>query len=200
MCGDCADYADCCCDSGGCCCGESKFVLSAVSSVVGMLFVGILAILYSIVYLSDALDFTIIYSNFDYMFLCVGGVLTLIGIVALKAGDLTEGIIFTIIGLAAFVMSYGALFLGLGIDPILGWLVALVLLLAGFILIAGRDITFGIAVLLLDLGLVVSVAFAGTDVVGMVSGLAFLFGGIVFLYIAISDWLFVETGADLPIL
>ena len=188
-----------CCQDDGCACGESKFVLSAVSSIVGMLFLGILAILYSINYMDVAWSVTTIDAGFDFLLVCVAAVLTFAGYLAFKAGDMTEGMLFFIVGFSALILHGGDI-LGYGIPSYMGIIVAIVLFVAMAALFAGRDTTFGIAVLLFIIGLLFVVFFGSTDIGAPVAAITFLISGIVLLYVAISDWLFVETGADLPIL
>ena len=201
MCGDCGDYA--CCNN-ECICGESKFVLSAVSSVVGMLFLGILAILYAIFRLDIVWNLTgVVYGpSYDFMILCVSGILALSGIIALKAGDLTEGLLFALVGFFAFIAAADTLFFGYGgVFWIMDWLLFLLLMVIVMLLFSSKDRTFAFAVALFAIGTLVLIAFGGTsgDFAPMVAGIMFLLAGLIFLYVAISDWLFVETGADLPI-
>jgi hypothetical protein len=164
-----------------------------------MLFLGILAILYSINYMDVAWGVTTIDAGFNFLLLCVAGVLAFVGILAFKAGDMTEGMLFFIVGFAALALHGGDI-LGYGIPSYAGLIVAIILLVVIGALFAGRDITFGIAVLLFLIGLLFVIFFAGTDIGAPVAAIAFLISGIILLYVAISDWLFVETGADLPIL
>jgi hypothetical protein len=175
------------------------FVLSAVSSIVGMLFLGILAILYSVNYMDVAWDVTTIDDSFVFLLLGVAGVLTFAGIFSLRSGDITEGLLFFTVGVSA-LMLHGGYFFGYGIPVIAGWVLALVLFVAVIVLLNSRDITFGIAVFSFLAGLLFVVAFGSTELGPIVAFLAFLFSGVLLLYVAISDWVYVETGADLPIL
>jgi hypothetical protein len=188
-----------CCDECGCECGESEFVLSAVSSIVGMLFLGILAILYSVNYMDVAWDVTTIDAGFVFLLLGAAGVLTFAGIFSLKAGDITEGLLFSIVGVSA-LMLHGGYFFGYDVPIIAGWILALVLFVIVIILLKSMDITFGIAVFAFLAGLLFVVAFGSTEIGPIVACLAFLLSGILLLYVAISDWLYVEMGVDLPIL
>jgi|GEM_PF-2053181 len=196
-CGDCSSYNVCCHDD-SCCSGESKFVLSAVSSIVGMLFLGILAILYSINYMDVAWGLAPIDAGFVFLLLCVAGVLTFVGILAFKAGDVTEGMLFFIVGFAALVL-HGGNMLGYGVPGYMGLIVAVILLIVVAALFAGRDRTFGVAVFAFLVGLLFVVVFESTSLGAPVAAIAFLISGAILLYVAISDWLFVETGADLPV-
>ena len=200
MCGEYDDW-DCCCDTGGeCYCGESKFVLSAVSSIMGMLFLGILAIIYSIGLFNAAWNVTtIIASDFGFLLFCVAGVLTICGILALKAGDLTEGILFFIVGVAALILNGGLVF-GFGAAGYFDWIGVILVLIIAILLIIGRDLTFGISVLLFCGGWLFVTAFGGSDLTCNIAGGFYLLAGIILVYVAISDWIFVETGVDLPIL
>jgi hypothetical protein len=188
-----------CCNDCSCDGGESRFVLSAVSSIVGMLFLGILAILYSINYMDVAWSVTTIDANFVFLLLGAAAVLTFAGIFSLKAGDVTEGILFLFVGVSA-LMLHGGYFLGYGLPAIGGWILALILFVVVIILLKSRDITFGIAVFIFLVGLLFVAAFESTTVGPMVACIAFLLAGAILLYVAISDWLYVETDADLPIL
>ena len=161
------------CYDDGCCCGESKFVLSSVSSIVGMLFLGILAILYSINYMDVAWSITTIDAGFNFLLLCVAGVLTFVGILAFKAGDMTEGMLFFIVGFAALVL-HGGNILGYGVPGYMGLIVAIVLFVVIGALFAGRDITFGIAVFFFILGLLFVVFFESTEIGAPVAAIAFL--------------------------
>jgi len=164
-----------------------------------MLFFGLLALLLAITYLNDAYDFTTIVANdLTILMLIVVAVLGIAGLFSLKAGDLTEGLMFSLVGLVFFV-SLAAELHGFGTISYMSWILVLVLVIAFAILLAGRDTTFGIAVILFTLGFVFELAFSG-NLVNIISGLAYLFAGILLLYIAISDWIYVETGEDLPIL
>ena len=200
-CPDCAccdsAYGGCCDD--GCCCGESKFVLSSVSSIVGMLFLGILAILYSINYMDVAWGITTIDAGFKYMLICVALVIAFVGFLAFKAGDMTEGMLFFIVGFSALMFHVGSIF-GYSIPGYMGIILVIILFIAAIALFMGRDITFGFAVILFIVGLLAVVTLGSTDVGVLLAALTFLLSGIILLYVAISDWLFVETGADLPIL
>jgi len=195
------DDCDCCCDMGGeCYCGESKFVLSAVSSIVGMLFMGVLAILYSIGFLNDALDVTVIIgTDMGFTLFCAAGVLAFCGVLSLKAGDLTEGILFSLVGLSALILN-GGMILGFGPAGYFDWIALIVILIVAIILITGRDITFGISVLLFCGAWAFATVFGAQDFTNYVSGIFYLIAGILLVYVAVSDWIFVETGTDLPIL
>jgi len=164
-----------------------------------MLFLGILAILYSINYMDVAWDVATIDAGFVFLLICVAGVLTFTGILAFKAGDMTEGMLFFIIGFAALVL-HGGDFLGFDIPAYMGLIVAIIAFIAAAALFAGRDNTFGIAVVIFVIGMLVVVLLESTSIGAPVAAIAFLISGIILLYVAISDWLFVETGADLPIL
>ena len=199
MCGEYDDW-DCCFDNGVCECGESKFVLSAVSSIMGMLFLGILAIIYSIGLFNDAWNVTtIVASDLGFVLFCVAAVLTICGILALKAGDLTEGILFFIVGLAAMILNGGAVF-GFGAVGYFDWIGIILVLIIAILLISGRDLTFGISVLLFCIGWLFVTVFEASDLLFGISGAFYLIAGIILVYVAISDWIFVETGVDLPIL
>ena len=195
MCGDCSCYADCV----DCECGESKFVLSAVSSIVGMIFLGSLAILYSIFYMNDAWDLGLILGDdLSFILVAVALILSAAGVLSLRAGDLTEGLLFGLVGFTVLLEQLSSFW---GFDSLfyMHWIVAIVLLVVILILFIGGDTTFGIATLLFVVGLAFFLIF-DTALVPTVCGITFLISGILFLYIAISDWLFVETGIDLPIL
>jgi hypothetical protein len=195
----CGGYSTNCCNDCSCDCGDSKYVLSAVSSIVGMLFLGILAILYSLNYMDVAWNLVTIDPGFEFLMLCVAAVLTFAGIFSLKAGDVTEGLLFFIVGVSA-LMLHGGDFLGYGVPAIAGWILALILFVVVIILLKSRDVTFGIAVFIFLVGLLFIVAFEGTELAPIVAALAFLLAGAILLYVAISDWLYVETDADLPLL
>jgi len=204
---DCAcGCPDCTCGDCGCCvddcgCGESKFVLSAVSSIVGMLLLGVLAILLSISHLDAAWNSVsvIVTSDYGFLLFCVAAALAIAGIFALKAGDLTEGILFALVGLF-FVITYGSDILGYGTLPYLGWIIVFVLFMVMLILFVGRDLTFGLGVLFFFIGFVFALAFDDGDIGPIIAGASFLIAGLILLYVAISDWIFVETGVDLPLL
>ena len=198
MCGSC--YADNSCDS-DCCCGGAKFMLSVSSSIVGMIFLGALALLFSISFLDAAFNTAsiIIANDFGFLLFCVAGILALIGVFALRAGDVTEGILFFLVGLSVVIL-HGSELLGYGSVAYFDWIVIFVLFISMLILFVGRDITFGIGVMFFFIGFAFATAFAPGDLVSLVSGFSFLFAGVVLLYVAITDWLFVETGIDLPLL
>jgi len=197
MCGSC--YVDSC--ESDCCCGESKFMLSVSSSIVGMIILGALALLFSIGFLDDAFNTASIINATDFNFLlfCVAGVLALIGVFALRAGDVTEGILFFMVGLSVVIL-HGSELLGYGPISYFDWVVVFILFIIMLILFVGRDITFGIGVMFFFIGFAFATAFAAGNLVSLVSGFSFLFAGVVLLYVAITDWLFVETGIDLPLL
>ena len=199
ICGDCSCYSDCCVGS-NCNCGESKFVLSTVSSILGMFFLGILAILFSINYLDAAWNIAsvIVASDYEFLLLCTAAILALIGILSLKAGDVTEGILFFFVGFAVVLPSVCDYF-GYGALPYYDWILALILFVVILLLFIGRDLTYGIAVLLYFIGFIFALVFTG-DIVPIISGVTFLLAGLILLYVAISDWIFVDTGIDLPIL
>jgi hypothetical protein len=197
MCGAC--YVDSCDDD--CCCGGSKFMLSASASIIGMIFLSALALLFSIGYLDAAFNSATATTDTDFEFLlfCVAGILALIGVFALKVGDVTEGILFLMVGLSV-VITFGSELLGYGSLNYFNWIVVFLLFIIAMILFAGRDITFGIGVVLFFIAFAFVAAFEFGDLVAMVAGIAFLAAGIVLLYVAITDWIYVETGTDLPLL
>jgi len=194
----CCDDHDHCCDD--CCCEESRFVLSAVSSIVGMLFLGTLAILYSILYMNNVWEVPkIVAADYSFLLFCVAAILTFIGIIAFKAGDMTEGMLFFLGGLSA-VVANGAVLFGFGTVAYLDMVITVMLFVVALILFAGRDITFGISVIAIAVGFAFATCLSGYDAGLIAACIAYLIGGILLLYVAISDWLFVETGVDLPIL
>jgi len=197
MCGAC--YADNSVDD--CCCGGSKYMLSASASIVGMIFLGALALLLSIGYLDAAFNTATIINalDFEFLVLCIAGILALTGVFSLKVGDVTEGILFLVVGLS-FVIQFASVLLGYGSVTYFDWIVVFLLFIIALILFAGRDITFGIGVLFYFIAFVFLAAFEFGDLVAMVAGGSFLIGGILMLYVAITDWIYVETGADLPLL
>jgi hypothetical protein len=170
------------------------------SSIVGMLFLGILALLLSISFLDAAFNSASILVADDYNFLlfCVAGVLAIIGVFSLKAGDVTEGILFLLVGLSA-VIAFGSVWFGFGALPYFDWMVVFVLFIIMLILFVGRDLTFGFGVTMFFIGFAFATTFGDGDIVAMVSGFSFLIAGVILLYVAITDWIFVETGVDLPL-
>jgi len=197
VCGDC--FADYCCEN-NCVHGSSKFVLSMSSSIVGMLFLSILALLLSISFLDAAFNTVsaIVAADFEFLVFFIAGILLIIGIVSLKAGDVTEGILFSVVGLSV-VLAFVTEWFGYGTLPYFDWIVLFLLFIVLVILFVGRDITFGIGVLLFFIGFAFALIFGG-DLALVIAGVMYLLAGIVLLYVAITDWIFVETGADLPLL
>jgi len=163
-----------------------------------MLFLGILAILYSINYMDVAWNITTIDPGFSFLLVCVAGVLAFVGILALKAGDITEGILFFIVGFGALALHGGAM-LGYNVPGYAGLIVAIILFVVIVMLFASRDRTFGISVVFFLIGLLAVVFFESTAIGAPLAAIAFIISGLILLYVAISDWLFVETGADLPV-
>jgi hypothetical protein len=164
-----------------------------------MFFLGLLALLLAITYINDAWNLTtIVAHDLTILVLIVAVILGIAGLFSLKAGDLTEGILFSFVGLIFFVSSVAQLH-GFGTISYLDWIFVLVMIIAALILLAGRDITFGLAVILFAVGFLFELAFSGS-LVNVISGLAYLFAGLLLVYVAISDWIYVETGKDLPIL
>jgi len=176
-------------------------MLSSASSIVGMIFLGALALLSSIFYLDAAFNSAsvIVANDFNFMLFCVAGILALIGVFSLKAGDVTEGILFLMVGLSV-VIVYGSELLGYGSLTYFDWVVVFILFIIMLILFAGRDITFGLGVMMFFFAFAFVTAFDASDLVSMVAGFAFLAAGIILLYVAITDWIYVETGADLPLI
>ncbi|MCL2890382.1 MAG: hypothetical protein FWF40_00635 [Methanomassiliicoccaceae archaeon] len=175
-------------------------MLSAVCSVVGMLLVAVLALLLAVSYLNDAWGFTTIATkDFNVVLAAVSVIMGGVGIFSLKSGDLTEGILFCSIGMLFLVTSASAI-LGLGMVAYFGWIVMIVVLMVIAILLASHDISFGLAAALFAIGYMFALAFSSSDVLNMVAGLAYLVAGVLFFYIAVSDWVYVETGEDLPLL
>jgi hypothetical protein len=170
------------------------------SSIVGMLFLSILALLLSISFLDAAFNTVsaINAADFEFLVFCMALILAVIGIFALKAGDVTEGILFFMVGLSV-VLAYATEFFGFATLSYFDWILLFVLFIVLIVLFAGRDITFGIGVALFFIGLVFALIFSG-DIATIISGVMYLLAGIVLLYVAITDWIFVETGADLPLL
>jgi len=165
-----------------------------------MLLVGVLALLLAISYLNDAWDFTaIVVEDFNIVLFVVAAILGATGIFSLKAGDLTEGILFASIGLL-FLVSSASVVLGFGTFAYFGWIIVIVLFAAFAILLASRNVTFGLAAIIFTIGFMFALAFGDSEMVGLVSGIAYLIAGVLFLYVGISDWIYVETGEDLPIL
>jgi hypothetical protein len=166
-----------------------------------MLFLGALALLFSIGYLDAAFNSATVLTDTDFEFLlfCVAGILALVGVFSLKVGDVTEGILFLLVGLSV-VIVFGSELLGYGSLHYFDWIVVFLLFIIALILFAGRDITFGLGVLLFFIAYAFVAAFEFGDLVAMVAGITFLASGIIMLYVAITDWIYVETGADLPLL
>jgi len=166
---------------------------------MGMLFMGILGIMLSVLMINTVWELTV-FDPFGFAFLvsCVAGVLAFAGVISLKAGDMTEGILFTLTGFTMLV-GFGGILYGFLVVTYIEWILAAFLLVIALVLLIGRDTTFGIAVSLFFTGLMFSFIY-GSDIVATISGIAFLASGIVLMYVAISDWLFVEEGIDLPIL
>jgi len=164
-----------------------------------MLFMGILGILLGAGMINGAWDLTTLDPyGFAFLLFCVSGVLAFSGVISMKAGDMTEGILFTLTGFTMLAV-FGGMLYGASVTVYMEWILAIVLLVIVLVLLNGRDTTFGIAVSLFFVGLMFSFVY-GSDAVMAVSGIAFIASGIVLMYIAISDWLFVEEGIDLPIL
>ncbi|MCL2143646.1 MAG: hypothetical protein FWH44_05270 [Methanomassiliicoccaceae archaeon] len=159
-----------------------------------------MAILFSVGYLDEAWNIAsvIVTSDYDFLMFCTAAILTFIGLLSLKAGDMTEGILFIFVGLST-VLAFGTVQFGFGTLPYYDWILALILLIVMLLLFVGRDLTFGIAVFFFFVGFMFALVFSG-DIVPIISGVSFLLAGLIFLYVAISDWIFVETGIDLPIL
>ncbi|MCL2607161.1 MAG: hypothetical protein FWD92_01200 [Methanomassiliicoccaceae archaeon] len=202
-CGCCTNN-DCCCGDDcdcranyDCCCVESKFLLSAVSSIMGMIFMGVFAVLFSIAAMNTVWDLTTFDAyGYTFMLFCVAAALALAGIISLKAGDMTEGILFSLTGFTMAVVFGGALY-GYEAAVYMEWILAAMLLVIAFVLLAGRDTMFGIAVSMFFAGLTLSFV-SGQDLVTAASGITFLISGVILMYVAISDWMFVEEGIDLP--
>ena len=202
-CGDCTGDGNCgcgcpdckCCDNR--CCGEcdcGSYVLSAVSSIAGMMFLGVLALVYSLHYMNAEWDLGMFDSVPMLPYIAVA--IMAIGIFALIAGDLTEGMTFLIAGFVSFI-SLGAI--GHDAPNAAAVIFAAVLVISALILSVNSDMMFGIAVFFFAIGLIAMSLFSG-DIESYVAMAGFLMSGAILLYIAISDWLFVETGIDLPML
>jgi hypothetical protein len=165
-----------------------------------MIFLGILALLYSMAYMNDVWGFpSVVAADMSFLLFCIGGILAFIGVIAFKAGDVTEGILFAFAGISALIAN-GALIFGFASVAYLDWIVLIIILMVAVILFLGGDTTFGLAVLLIALGSLFAAAFGSTDLGPIAACIAYLAAGVMLLYVAISDWLFVETGVDLPIL
>jgi hypothetical protein len=165
-----------------------------------MVFLGILALLFSIKFLDAAFNAVPVIDAVDFEFLLfmVAGILVVVGIFSLKAGDVTEGLLFMVVGWSA-VIAFVTGFYGYGALSYFDWMVAFVIFIAMMILFVGRDLTLGIGVLFFLIGFVFALAFEG-ELAATVAGVTFLIAGIVVLYVAVTDWIYVETGADLPLL
>jgi hypothetical protein len=149
--------------------------------------------------MNDAWDLGLtIGSGISFLLMAVALILAVAGVLALRAGDVTEGLLF---GLVGFIVLLGELAPIYGYDPLIyaNWMLAFLLIVIILVLFISGDVMFGGAVMAFTVGFVVFLIF-DTSFVDIVSGFMFLLSGILFLYIAISDWLYVETGIDLPIL
>jgi len=165
-----------------------------------MLLVAVLALLLAVSYLNDAWDFTtIVAKDFNVVLAAVSVILGGVGIFSLKSGDLTEGILFSAVGMLFLVTSVSAIY-GLGMVAYFGWIIMIVLLMVIAILLASHDISFGLATALFAIAYMFALAFSSSDALNMVAGFAYLVAGALFFYIAVSDWVYVETGEDLPLL
>jgi len=165
-----------------------------------MLLVAVLALLLAVSYLNDAWGFTTIATkDFNVVLAAVSVILGGVGIFSLKSGDLTEGILFSSVGMLFLVTSASAV-LGLGMVAYFGWIMMIVLLMVIAILLASHDLSFGLATVIFGIGYMFALAFGNTDTVNLVAGFAYLIAGALFFYIAVSDWVYVETGEDLPLL
>ena len=165
-----------------------------------MLFLSVLALLFSVSFLDAAFNSvsTIVATDFGFLLFLVAGILTIIGVFALKAGDVTEGILFFVAGLSV-VLVFVTEWFGYGALPYFDWIVLFLLFIVMIILFAGRDITFGLGVMFFFIGFAFALIFTG-DIATIIAGVMYLLAGIVLLYVAITDWIFVETGTDLPLL
>jgi hypothetical protein len=160
----------------------------------------ILMIINGVFYMNTVWDFTdlIDYEGYTIMQLIGGPLLIIAAYVSFKSGLLSESMVMAALGLSIFVFGIMIMFDADG-PKLLDLLCAVVFIVAAVSMFVTRDILMGIATILMAVAFIVSVFVTG-DIVSKVSGLLIFIPGLMYLYCAIGNWLFVETGKDvLPI-
>lgn len=184
--------------------GDSDFVedsISIASSTFGVFIAGALAVVIGIFYVNSVWGFMeISFGVFDWFEIILGAVLLAFGGLALRSGQTTEGILMAAFGIYAlfFGISFGSSIMTGGYPEgihFMGLMMGICMLVASGILMTTGDVLFGIAAFLLALSL--SINIFDFDTPWAVSGLMTVAAGVIFIYCAIGNWIYFETGKDL---
>ena len=170
------------------------------ASVAALTLTAVLMIIFGVFYMNTAWDFTdfIDFEGYTVMELIGGPLLIIAAYVSFKSGLVSESMVMAAFGLSMFVFGIMTAFSSNG-PKLLDLMCAIVFIVAAISMFATKDIFMGIATILMAAAFLMYVFFTG-DIVSEVGGILMFIPGLMYLYCAIGNWLFVETGRDvLPI-
>ena len=170
------------------------------ASVAALTLTAILMMITGIFYMNTAWDFTdlIDHNGYNIIQLIGGLILVMAAYVSFRSGLISESMVMAALGLSIFVFGIMNV-IGSDGPKLLDLMCTIVFIVAAISMFATRDILMGTATILMALAFLVSVFVTG-DTMSKVAGILIFIPGLMYLYCAIGNWLFAETGRDvLPI-
>ncbi len=169
-------------------------------SVMCLFFFSMTLIIVGLNYMNNSMNmFDATGTEYTIFKIVAGALLIAMAYYAGKNDMITEGMLIGMWGVSIFIFGLSAWY-GFNGFFLIDVMIGIGTLVATTILFATYNILSGISSLLMAIAFLVSSLFNG-DTSILIAGIALLVSGIVFLYQAIGNWIFLETEKDvLPVL
>jgi hypothetical protein len=190
------DCKECDCDD-GCECGEEHDVWYAVTMTAGILILGILELFMGTYNLNASYNFwNMGFDSYSVAKLVIALVVIAIGWYGISNGIVPEGLVMLLFGTSSAAFSLSAAMGGLvGLDY-LDVFIGIGLLVVCVAFVIRKEILMTLATVVIALGSIIYPFLTG-DAYNILFGVTAIVSGAIFVYLALSQVIYEETGEDI---